>query len=116
MSGKKGRSGRLPKAVALARGKGKNDSLSYVRQRLPEIMRVVTDRALSGDKESAIYCIDRVLGRPRIELDSRTRGNIEISLDPARYLQALREAEVISAVYRLEEPDGQDREQPEQSS
>ena len=97
MSGKKGRSGRLPRAVELARARGKDDALSCVRRRLPEILQVLADKAAAGDKECAIYCVDRVLGRPRIELDQRTKSDIDLTLDPSRILQAARESREIEA-------------------
>ena len=115
MSGKKGRSGRQKRSIELARARGYEDCLSYIRRRSNDIITVLVDKAASGDKEACIYCLDRIFGRPRIEVDSRTQGNVEISIDPARYLQALKEARVISAEYRLEGPDGQDR-KPEQST
>ena len=91
MSGKKGRSGRQKRAVELARARGKDDALSCVRRRLPEILQVLADKAAAGDKECAIYCVDRVLGRPRISLDQRMRAEIEI--DPDEYMRALQKAQ-----------------------
>jgi len=91
MSGKKGRSGRLPRAIELARSRGKDDALSCVRRRLPQILEVIVQKAEAGDKECAIYCVDRLLGRPRLELDQRLRS-VDVTLDPAEVLQALRDA------------------------
>ncbi len=39
------------------------------------------DKAVNGDKEAAIYCIDRELGRPRQEIDARVRSTLEFSPD-----------------------------------
>ena len=104
MSGKKGRSGRQPRAVELARARGKDDALSHVRRRLPEILEVIVQKAEAGDKECAIYCVDRVLGRPRLELDQRVKAEIG-TLSASDYLQALREAREIEAQFMLEEPE-----------
>ena len=96
MSGKKGRSGRQKRAIELARARGKDDALSHVRRRLPEILEVIVQKAEADDKECAIYCVDRVLGRPRIELDQRVKAEIGMP-SASDYLQALREAEVVEA-------------------
>jgi hypothetical protein len=106
MSGKKGRSGRLPRAIELARARGKDDALSCVRRSLPQILEVLANKALAGDKECAIYCADRVLGRPRLELDQRVRAEIG-TITPSDYLQALRKASEIEAQFMLEEPERQ---------
>ena len=92
MSGRKGRSGRLPRAIELARSRGKDDALSCVRRRLPQILEVIVQKAEAGDKECAVYCVDRVLGRPRIELDQRVKAEIG-TLSASDYLQAMRELE-----------------------
>ena len=93
MSGKKGRSGRQKRAIELARSRGNDDALSCVRRRLPEILEVIVQKAEAGDKECAIYCVDRVLGRPRLELDQRLKGEFDVTLDPSRLIQAMRELE-----------------------
>ena len=97
MTGKKGRSGRQKRAIELARARGKDDALSYVRRRLDELLEVLVEKGVAGDKECAIYLVDRVLGRPRIELDQRTKSDIDLTLDPSRILQAVRESREIEA-------------------
>ena len=62
-----------------------------VRRRLPEILEVIVQKAAAGDKECAIYCVDRVLGRPRISLDQRLRTEVEIS--PDDYMRAVQKAQ-----------------------
>ena len=100
MSGKKGRSGRQPRAVELARARGKDDALSCVRRRLPEILEVIVQKAEAGDKECAIYCVDRVLGRPRISLDQRLRTEVEIS--PDDYMRALQKVQELAGMLPTE--------------
>jgi hypothetical protein len=103
MSGKKGRSGRQKRAVELARSRGKDDALSHVRRRLPEILQVLADKAAAGDKECAIYLVDRVLGRPRIELDQRMKAEIGVP-SASDCLQAARESRMIEAEWLKREP------------
>ena len=93
MTGKKGRSGRQKRAIELARARGKDDALSCVRRRLPQILEVLVQKAEAGDKECAVYCVDRVLGRPRIELDQRMKSEVDMTIDPSKWVQALRELE-----------------------
>ena len=93
MSGKKGRSGRLPRAVELAKARGKDDALSCVRRRLPQVLEVLVQKAEAGDKECAIYCADRVLGRPRQELDQRLRA--EVIPNASQYLAFMRTPEYV---------------------
>ncbi len=45
------------------------------------IWQGLIDKAVAGDKEAAIYCIDRELGRPRQEIDARVRSTLEFSPD-----------------------------------
>jgi hypothetical protein len=94
LSGKKGRSGRKKSISTLMA-----EAIDGVDQRLPEIFQILIDKALAGDKECAIYLVDRVLGRPRLSIDANTK--IEVELDPSRLLQALREREAIEAEYLL---------------
>ena len=96
MSGKKGRSGRLPRAIELQRARGKDDALSCVRRRLPQILEVLVQKAEAGDKECAIYCADRVLGRPRQELDQRLRA--EVIPNASQYLAFMRTPEYAEAL------------------
>ena len=94
----------LPRAVELARARGKDDALSHVRRRLPQILGVIVQKAEAGDKECAIYCVDRVLGRPRLELDQRVTAKVGTP-SASEYLQACQEARKISAQFMLEEPE-----------
>lgn len=112
MSGKKGRSGRLPRAVELARSKGKDDALSCVRRRTSEILQVLVDKALAGDKECAIYLTDRVMGKPRIELDQRTKADIQVTPDPSMTLEAVRQLQFIEAAWSIQKLPAEDQEQP----
>ena len=99
MSGKKGRSGRQKRSIELARARGKDDALSCVRRRLPEILEVIVQKAEAGDKECAVYCVDRVLGRPKIELDQRFKGEFDVTPDPSMLLQAVRKIEANRAEF-----------------
>jgi hypothetical protein len=94
LSGKKGRSGRKKSISTLMA-----EAIDGVDQRLPEIFQILIDKALAGDKECAIYLVDRVLGRPRLSIDANTK--IEVGLDPSRLLQALREREAIESEWLL---------------
>ena len=93
MTGRKGRSGRQKRAIELARARGKDDALSCVRRRLPQILDVLVQKAEAGDKECAIYCADRVLGRPRQELDQRLRA--EVIPNASQYLAFMRTPEYV---------------------
>jgi hypothetical protein len=75
------------------------EAIDGVDQRLPEIFQILIEKALAGDKECAIYLVDRVLGRPRLSIEANTK--IEVELDPSRLLQALREREAMEAEYLL---------------
>jgi len=94
LAGKKGRSGRK-KAISTLMA----EAIDRVDQRLPEIFQILIEKALAGDKECAIYLVDRVLGRPRLSVDTRTR--LEVEVDPSRLLEAMRERERIEAEYAL---------------
>jgi hypothetical protein len=94
LAGKKGRSGRK-KAISTLMA----EAIDRVDQRLPEIFQILIEKALAGDKECAIYLVDRVLGRPRLSIEANTK--IQVELDPSRLLQALREREAIEAEYLL---------------
>ena len=96
MSGKKGRSGRQKRAIELARARGKDDALSYVRRRLDELLEVLVEKGAAGDKECAIYCVDRVLGRPRQELDQRLKA--EPVPNASQYLAFMRTPEYAEAL------------------
>ncbi len=52
---------------------------------------------LAGDKECAIYLVDRVLGRPRLSIDANTRLEVEVSAD--RLIQAMVGARECARLY-----------------
>jgi hypothetical protein len=81
------------------------EAIDGVDQRLPEIFQILIDKALAGDKECAIYLVDRVLGRPRLSIDANTK--VEVALDPSMMLQALREVREIEAQWLLSPIDPQ---------
>ena len=85
MAGKKGRSGRKKGISTLMA-----EPIDGVDQRLPEIFQILIDKALAGDKECAIYLVDRVLGRPRLSIDANTRLEVELSAD--RIIQGIEAA------------------------
>ena len=47
------------------------DALERIRHRLPNLIEVIYNRALKGDKDCAVYLVDRVLGRPHQSIDQR---------------------------------------------
>jgi hypothetical protein len=96
MSGIKGRSGRKKTPSTLV-----NEALARVDQRLPELFEVLIGRAIAGDKDAAIYLIDRKLGKPCISVDQRVRGVIGITADERR--TAIMEV-ITSQAYLLDEP------------
>ena len=80
MAGVKGRSGR--KRVP---GKAISMALDRVAERdLPEIIAKLVEKAKNGDKDCAIYILDRVLGRPHQSIDARIKGDIEVNADKLR--------------------------------
>jgi len=64
MAGVAGRSGRKKKPSTLV-----NEALDRVDQHLPELFQSLIDRATQGDREAAIYLIDRRLGKPKQHTD-----------------------------------------------
>jgi hypothetical protein len=74
-------------------------TMNVAHRRLPEVMQALVDRALAtpfkcehcgkltsmgpGDREAQIYLLDRVMGRPRQEIDARVSA--EVSLAPGDY-------------------------------
>ena len=74
MSGVKGRSGRRKKPSTLV-----NEALDAVRQDLPELFKSLRTMAVeSGDREAAIYLIDRILGRPKQQTELDLSGGQEL--------------------------------------
>lgn len=71
MPGVKGKSGRKPKRITeIKRWVEANQS------RIFELLDVLTERGLKGDREAAVYVIDRVLGKPKVEIDQRVKGAV----------------------------------------
>jgi DNA-binding cell septation regulator SpoVG len=107
MSGKKGRSGRKPAPKTLI-----DRMLAVSEPHLPEIQQALVDLALGvkigetnengqsvnvyakpPDKEAAAEILNRHFGKPRIELDQRMKSEVDMTLDPSRLIQAMRELE-----------------------
>ena len=49
----------------------------------PALVKMLLDKAQSGDRDSAIYCLDRLMGKPRQQVDQTT---VHVQMD-ARYFQ-----------------------------
>jgi hypothetical protein len=115
MSGKKGRSGRKPAPKNLI-----DRMLEKSEPQLPDIWQGLVDLAKGvkigtvnengeavnvyskpPDKEAIAEITSRHFGRPRIELDQRLTSSVDVTLDPSRLLEAMREREQIEAQYRL---------------
>jgi len=74
MSGVKGRSGRKKKPSTLM-----NEAIDAVRQDLPELFKSLRALAVDkGDREAAIYLIDRILGRPKQQTELDLSGGQEL--------------------------------------
>jgi len=74
MSGVKGRSGRRKKPSTLL-----NEALDAVRQDLPDLFKSLRAMAVEkGDREAAIYLIDRILGRPKQQTELDLSGGQEL--------------------------------------
>jgi len=70
-------------------------------------MKTIVDKAVSGDKDCAMYLVDRCWGRPRIEVESKMNTNVTLNAD--RLIQRLREvrereAEILASVERPQPP------------
>ena len=119
MSGKAGRSGRKPAPKTLI-----DQMLARSEPHLPEIWEGLVDLAKGvrigtlkedgemvnvycrpPDKEAIAEITSRHFGRPRIELDQRLKSEVE--MDPARMLQAHREALAYEAEWLLASPERQ---------
>ena len=111
MSGKAGRSGRKPAPKTLI-----DRMLARSEPHLPEIWEGLVDLAKGvrigtlnedgevvnvyskpPDKEAIAEITSRHFGRPRIELDQRLKSETEVTFDPSKMLQALREAQQYEA-------------------
>ena len=89
MSGVKGRSGRVPgyhgRVVR---------AMAIFEKSLPELADKLMERAKAGDKDCLMYVFDRILGKPRQEIDQRVRGIImTVSADEIAQLVLQTQAE-----------------------
>jgi hypothetical protein len=113
MSGKKGRSGRKPAPKNLI-----DRMLEKSEPQLPDIWQGLVDLAKGvkigtanengevvnvyskpPDKEAIAEITNRHFGRPKIELDQRFKGEFDVTPDPSRVLQAMRELETNRAEF-----------------
>lgn len=76
MAGVKGRSGRKKTLGTLM-----DAAMGRIDQNLEFIFQQLIDKAMAGDKEAAIYLIDRRMGRPHQSIDQRIKGEINITAD-----------------------------------
>lgn len=76
MSGTKGHSGRRPKAVTSLR----EEAEKYPGRAL-QLLESIYERGLAGDKDCAIYYCDRMLGKPKQQIDMDARMTLEPSPD-----------------------------------
>ena len=83
MTGVKGRSGPRKK-----RETQYDDWIRANPGKIVSLLEVLCDKGLDGDREAAIYVIDRVLGRPRQEIDQRVKVlQLSVSGDDLARLQ-----------------------------
>ena len=76
MTGKKGCSGRRPRVITSLREEaGKNPA------RALELLEKLYTWGLAGDKDCAIYYCDRMLGKPKQQIDMDARMTLEPSPD-----------------------------------
>ena len=76
MPGTKGHSGRKKSF-----SKQIENALEQVDANIEAIFQTLITKAIEGDKDCAIYLIDRRLGRPHSSLDARIKGELHISAD-----------------------------------
>ncbi len=76
---------------------------------LPELFAKLIELAKEGDREALVYCLDRRLGRPKLEIDNRF--SLEVSLNADALEKALRpilaEQRALIAQYLPQLPAGQ---------
>jgi hypothetical protein len=66
------------------------EALNRVRvEELPGLLEVLIAKAKGGDRDSAIYLLDRVLGRPAQSIDNRVKVQLAYSADD--YQAAIRD-------------------------
>jgi len=92
MSGVKGRSGRRKKLTTQYDEWIKDNPV-----KVATLLDILYQKGLNGDKDAAIYVIDRILGRPKQAVDIKARGQILITADmramAAREMLEIREEE-----------------------
>ena len=64
-----GVAGRKPKASTLVKR-----SLALLDRKLPQIFEAIIQKAIDGDREAQIYCIDRAIGKPQQSADINLQG------------------------------------------
>lgn len=57
------------------------EAQEQIRASIPEVLRALIARALGGNLQAQMYLVDRVLGKPRIEIESHTTTDIHLSAD-----------------------------------
>ena len=88
MSGVKGKSGRLGYRARAEK------SLQVIGRHLPILTEALLQRAEAGDKDCLLYCFDRILGKPRQEIDQNIRGLVvSITADKLAELELAWESE-----------------------
>lgn len=90
MAGKKGRSGAKRQV-----GRAITDYLETIKNDdLPKILDSMVEKAKAGDKELQMYLCDRILGRPRQEIDQRIKALVLVTPDEYEIAsRAVKEAE-----------------------
>lgn len=83
-----------------------NEALALNDKNFPAIFQVIIDKALKGDKECAIYLVDRRLGRPHQSIDNRIKADITVTAE--QYRIAIKEAEEYEREFLKELPSGRD--------
>ena len=84
MAGVKGRSGRVKSPYRIYAEWVKEAENNGT---LTDLLEKLKDMALAGDREAAIYLVDRIEGKPKISVDQRIRGAL-ISATPEDYKRA----------------------------
>ena len=84
MSGVKGRSGRK---------KSPRNVMRYLTECIEEnayvLAKVLVDKAKNGDKESLMYCFDRIGGKPKQSTDIDITGGEELTASLVAHLFAM---------------------------
>lgn len=77
--GKKGRSGRKKSPDTIVK-----EAIESLRSDLPDILERLRLKALDGDREAAIYLIDRAIGKPKQQTE--LTGGEHLGAEAMRYL------------------------------